>query len=201
MAQNKAGCSTLESMFGEKKEWQDIFQGKKIKNPKKYLSAYLDNSFTLTYKTTLLIRNPVDWIISGFRWMALENQMHKELPQYAKSLTEHLLAIQNKTPYDQHWLNHCLYFPMDFYNDGFRLFKLEEFNKFLKYLDRNCSSDYTKLETYNQNKNCVIPYPEITDVDKKLILELTSKRLESSYYNVEQTIELYQYKYKKGLLQ
>ena len=198
MAPSKCGSSTIEQMFQTRYHWDNVYLGKEISDPANILNQYIDPIFMFNYKKVLLVRNPFDYIISGFRFMLLQNKKHNTF--YFNKLTSHLLAIKKNVIKDQFWRNHCQHQPADFYNSTFVIHKLEKFDKFLNYLNKNCKKDYNLLPSYHIHRQKHIPYPEINEVDENLILELTKKAADLTGYNIPKSIENYKKKYNSGEL-
>ncbi len=200
IAPAKTGSSTVERMFQRRWNWDNVFIGKTIHDPKNLLQDYIEDSLLRTFKVFIIVRNPFDWIISGFRWMQHQNLVDYTHEWYPSTLTDHLIAMKNDTIKDNYWRNHCLFQPADFLRREYHYVKLENFKSFLKYLDRTCDSDYDKSDNYNINKNMFVPYPDISDFEKDLILELTRKSAILTNYNIQQSIDNYKQKYDSGEL-
>ena len=115
-------------------------------------------------------------------------------------LTSHLLAIKNNNVKCKQWLDHCQYQPFDFYNPGFTIHRLEKFDKFLNYLDKNCKKDYEPLSNFQLNKQETIPYPNINDFEENLIIELTKAAADHTKYDIPKSISVYRERYNSGEL-
>ena len=199
MAPFKCGSTTVEHMFQTRFNWDNIYQGKKMTTPSEVLSQYIDRNLFLDYKIHLLVRNPFDFIISGFRHMLRHNENFKPKIGFP-DLTSHLLAIKNNNVKNNHWLKHCQYQPFDYYNQGFIIHKLEKFDVFLNYLDVKCKKDYEPLPNFHLNKQKTIPYPSINEFEENLIIELTKKAADHTKYNIPKSISVYRERYKSGEL-
>lgn len=199
MAPFRCGSTTVECMLQTRGHWENVFLGKKIIDPSKILDDYIDPNFIIDYKKVLLVRNPFNYIISGFRFMLDQNKQHNSF--CFPSLTSHLLAIKKSiVTEDRFWSNHCQHQPFDYYNSKFIVYKLEEFDKFLKYLDINCKGDYNFLSIYHENKQENIPYPAINEFEENLIIKLTKTAAKRTGYNVLKSIEIYKKRYNSGEL-
>jgi hypothetical protein len=186
MAPCKAGSCTIDGLFKAQWNWDSIYIGKKIENPKSLLHNYFSPGLLTSFKVILFVRNPVDWIISGYRYMQIEANLTSKYP---RSLIDHLIAVKNKSINDELWLEHCYRQPAFFYHKWFKIQKLEEFNSFLTYMDENCNSDYRKHKNYNINKNTEVPYPYIGKKEAKLLMSLTLKTAKIGNYDVVEAIE------------
>lgn len=200
MAPAKAGCSTIERMFRGNWYWDNVFIGKSINDPKNLLQDYIDESLIKKCKVFVIVRNPLDWIISGFRWIQYQNIVDRTHGGYPIALTDHLIAIKNVLVEDPYWKMHCLHQPSEYLRREYKYVKLENFKTFINYLDNCCDSKYDKLSNYNVNKNSFVPYPDINDFEENLILELTRKAAILTNYNVEESIKQYRQKYNSGEL-
>lgn len=200
MAPAKTGSSTIERMFQRRWNWDNVFLGKPITDPKLLLQDYIYEPLLRSFKIFVIVRNPFNWIISGFRWMQYQNLTDKTHPWYPDTLTDHLIAMKNASIADGYWQQHCLFQPAEFIRREHHYIKLENFKTFLLYLDRHCDSDYDKADNYNINKNDFVPYPDVNDFEKNLILELTRKSAILTNYNIEQSIDKYRQRYNSGEL-
>lgn len=198
MAPAKSGSSTLEQMLQKEYYWDNIFLGKPVTDPQNLLLDYIDPWYIKNSRVFVIVRNPVDWIISGFRYMQYQNIVDPSHVPYPNNLKDHLISIKNNLIEDPFWKLHCLHQPADFLRTGYRFFKLEDFKLVLRYLDKNCNSEYRKLDNYNVNKNNSIPYPVIGDFEKSVILDLTRKAAILTGYDIEKSIEDYRAKYNQG---
>lgn len=194
---NKCGSSTIEHMLQTRWDWDNVWIGKKITDPAKILDDYIEPASIINFRKILLVRNPFDYIISGFRHIQYENRRGGLFPD---TLTDHLIAIKNFTITDQYWIDHCQYQPADFYNPGFIIHKLEEWDKFLQHMNFYCKKDYNSLEDYQVNKQMRVEYPDVNDFEKQLIIELTRKAAILTKYNIEESIDAYRKKYNSGEL-
>lgn len=196
IAPAKTGSSTIERMLHTRSRWSHVFLGKRITDPKHILLDYMDPHFLKTHKVLLIVRNPFDWLISGFRWIQHTSNLNDTL--YPDTLRDHLIAVKNDLVRCEHWRTHCYFQPADFYNDNFKIIKLEKFNHLTKYLKQRCNDDFEKLPDYDINHNSYVPYPEIGEFEKNLIIELTRKAAIITNYNIEESIEIYRKKYNNG---
>jgi hypothetical protein len=186
----KTGSSSVNAMLRMHESWECIFIGKKVTNPKTILDDYIEMDWFSHYTTVLLIRDPIDWIISGYRYM--QKDKRKISKNYPTIFNEHLLSILNDKVDCEHWKRHCCYQPLDYYNDNYIFFKLEEFETFKKYLDINCNSDYIKYKDYHFNKNQEIEYPQIKHNDISLLYKIANKHNMIGKYDLSKTINRYQ---------
>lgn len=191
MAPCKTGSCTVDGLFRAQVNWDSIYLGKPIENPKTLLFNYMTPELLRHFTVILFIRNPVDWIISGFRYM--QNEAN-QTANYPRSLLDHLIAMKHKSVEDEFWLAHCYRQPAYFYNKEFKIQKLEEFSEFLKHLKNNCKSEYRRNSSYVANKNTTVPYPKIGIEEEKLLIKLTTKTAKIGNYNVLETIEKYKRK-------
>jgi hypothetical protein len=198
MAPAKTGSSTIQRMLQTRIDWDNIFLGKKITDPQNLLLDYLDSYYLQSHKVIVMVRNPFDWFISGFRWMQFQNATHSTL--YPDTLKDHLIAVKNNSVECGYWQEHCLYQPADFYRREYGYWKLENFPSFVKFLKRQCGGDFNEYSNYNINQNIHVPFPEVGDFEANLILELSRRAAILTNYNVEESIKNYREKYNKGEL-
>lgn len=196
----KTGSTTVSEMLQDHNNWESVPLEKKITDPKNLLYSYIDKAQYSNYQIILLIRNPVDWIISGYRYMQYKVintkksdpiAKYRGYSSYPKNFREHLLAILNNNIKDEFWRIHCYWQPLEFYNDNFIIFRLEEFDKFKNYLDTHCNSDYKKHKIYHYNKNKDIEYPIIDKITAMLITVIIKKHKNIGKYNIKETIDNY----------
>lgn len=202
MAPCKTGSSTIERMFQRRWNWHNIFLGKPIKSPQNILLDYLSPYEIKSNKVLLFVRNPFDWIISGFRHMQDQNRIDFTHSPYPDTLKDHLIAMKNGSIKDHYWQNHCLYQPADFLKPEYQIVKLENFAAFVRYLDKNLNSDYDKPldNDYKINVNKKVPFPEIGNFEEQLIIELTRKAAILTCYDVPKSIKSYKKRYTTGEL-
>ncbi len=190
----KTGSITVDYMLGRcnNYNWHSVFIGKEITSTTDILWDYLDHNIYSKYKTILMIRNPIEWIISGYRCMQIKENKNQNYPS---TFRNHLLSIIKNDIDCIYWKSHCYWQPLDYYNDNFSIFKLEEFDKFKKYLDKTCASDYKKYENYQFNTNTEVKYPILDQIDVALIKKLAKKHNKIGKYDLKETINKYRIKY------
>ena len=188
LAPCKTGSCTVDNMLKSHPSWDSIFLGKKIHDTKNFLYDYLCKDIYKEYTKILLIRNPIDWIISGFRYMQLDVNKKQGYP---KVLREHLVAVLKNEISCEYWIHHCYWQPLSFFNDDYITFKIENFDKFVEYLEKNCQGEFIKHKIYQFNKNIEIPYPTVDNIDISLLLKIAKTYNDIGQYNLNKTINNY----------
>ena len=125
------------------------------------------------YKKTLVVRDPVQWLVSGYRFQC--SLINRKSPDYPKSFYAHLKRVKNDDKSDLFWSDHCSVMPDQYYFYDCEIVKLEN----------------TKLKHKVNVTPKRVPYPKLSNKCVKLIKEITKEYCFRFAYNIEDSIKYY----------
>tara|TARA_Y100000385_G_C13028522_1_gene609609 strand:+ start:273 stop:860 length:588 start_codon:yes stop_codon:yes gene_type:complete len=175
----KCGSTSFRKLYAKDKDWFDLSSNKQLDRLPLIGVEKIHEMFCITkrdidqYSKTLIIRDPVQWLISGFRFLQLMN--HPKSPWYPKHLAKHLNKVRKDKHKDLFFTDHCCALPNRYYFPGCKIIKLEESNLSIQ-------------ENVTPSR---IAYPELDESAIQLIVQLTEDYCELFGYDIEKSIKYY----------
>lgn len=183
----KCGTETFAELLDD--SWIDIYAKAKFDElPLSALQKTL-NVCELTdrnlddYTHYVIVRHPVKWLVSGFRFLQSlkKNPKHfKYHTDFEKHLQDVLLErTSDYIAFDSFWSDHCSVMPDQYCNENAIPIKLENLQDFVTQLG------IQKTIPINNKTSGRIPYPQINTNVSKLLHELCKDYCQRFDYNME----------------
>lgn len=172
----KCGTETFAEIFKHDKNWIDIYKNRTLDDIE--LSG-LDKTlkvFELTHRNFddythyVIVRHPVQWIISGFRFLQSFKQ-NRKLFKYHTNFYNHLKDVKkerdlNITVFNLFWSDHCSVMPDRYCNENALPRQIENLDAFLNELNID-----TEIPVLNKTASH-IPYPDINIQCRTLLQDI-----------------------------
>lgn len=175
----KCGSTSYRKLYADTQDWIDLSNNEKLDSIPLVGSSKIQEMFCRTdrnineYEKTLIVRDPVQWLVSGYRFLKL--MYNPRTPWYPKSLSSHLKKVYKDTHNDLFFSDHCSVMPDRYYFDNCIVLKLETQSISIK-------------ENVTPSK---IPYPEIDNKSADLIARITKNYCQLFDYDIEKSIKYY----------
>lgn len=175
----KCGSSSYRTLYANNPQWTDFSKVQHLDDLPLSGTAKIYKIFKLTnrnineYSTTLIVRDPVQWLVSGYRFLRL--MYNPRAPWYPKSLSSHLKKVYRDDRSDLFFSDHCSVMPDQYYIKGCNVQRLEQLNLPVK---ENTTPDK-------------IPYPKLDEKSIELITKITKNYCQLFNYSIEKSIKYY----------
>lgn len=152
------------------------------------------------YEFVGIIRDPVEWYVSGFRFvqkMIATDKSTKKLDKewkFPNTFTEHLLLVKHlhetSMEYEPWWKDHCFVNPTMHFPKNIRMFDIKDWIS-IEFWLKTFWSTWHPFHIINQTEN-TIPYPTL-DNDSIFLLKQLHRRYWNiqHLYNIDQSIQQY----------
>lgn len=175
----KCGSTSYRKLYASSKEWIDLSNDEKLDSIPLVGSSKIQEIFKLTkrnineYEKTLIIRDPVQWLVSGYRFLQL--MYNPRTLWYPNNLSSHLKKVHKDTQIDLFFSDHCSVMPDKYYFEDCTVLKLEEQN----------------LKVNENQTPSRIMYPVLDNKSADLIVKITKHYCQLFSYDIEKSIKYY----------
>lgn len=175
----KCGSSSFRELYKNSRHWFDITSDEKLDSLPytgyKKIQAIFDSTGRNLhdYHSELIIRDPVSWLVSGFRF--LKSYGNQRLPFHYQKFIPHLRAVLNDNRKDLFWSDHCSVMPDEYWFEGCVPVRLET-------LQLPVSENVTPKK---------VEYPYIDQKAARLITKITKNYCQLFDYDIEKSIKYY----------
>lgn len=175
----KCGSTSYRKLYADEPDWIDLSANQQLDRLPFVGIDKIYEMFRITkrdiddYEKTLIIRDPVQWLVSGFRF--LQHMYHPKAPWYPKKLNKHLKAVKKDKRKDLFFTDHCCALPDEYYFEDCKVLKLEEQN----------------LGIHENITPSTIPYPDLDDKSIDLITKITEDYCQLFGYDINKSIKYY----------
>lgn len=185
----KCGTETFAEIFQNDRHWIDIYKSRTLDDIELSGLAKTLKVFELTgrnfedYTHYVIVRHPVDWLVSGFRFLQSFKQ-NRKLFQYHTNFYKHLKDVkkereQNTTVFNLFWSDHCSVMPDRYCDKNALPRQIEKLDDFLKEL--NIDADIPVLNKTSSH----IPYPAINNSSRELLKDICLEYCEKYGYTIQ----------------
>lgn len=156
------------------------------------------------YEFIGISRDPVQWYVSGLRWVLAtlfvrndeEYQRISRIFSFPKKLTEHLQLVlemhQRDMEYDEWWRDHCFYNPYMHFTDEMQVYDLSNWEAIKKWIDGFYRLKFDNLFVVNKTDEADVKFPILSNTDIFLLKELYKQYWKNDkLYNIDKSINDY----------
>lgn len=172
----KCGTETFAEIFKNDRHWVDIYKSRTLDDIELSGLNKTLKVFELTgrnfedYTHYVIVRHPVDWLVSGFRFLQSFKQ-NRKLFKYHTNFYKHLKDVKKErdsdvTIFNLFWSDHCSVMPDCYCDESALPRKIEDLDNFLIELNID-----TPIPVLNKTASHV-PYPLINNKCKTIIEDI-----------------------------
>jgi hypothetical protein len=178
-------CGTETFATALPKDWIDIYANPKFDEiplsalEKTLKVCELTNRNLNDYTHYVIVRHPVKWLVSGFRFLQSLQKNPKHF-KYHTNFEKHLHDVylertQNYQAFDGFWSDHCSVMPDQYCDENAIPIKLENIDEFFK------TFDIYNIPLLNKTSSR-IPYPRLNTLSKDLLYKISADYCKRFHY-------------------